>query len=56
MAKKTAKSTQPRCHVLTVKISAEERTELIRFAEARCVNISALVRKLLFEQLRKATP
>jgi hypothetical protein len=51
MTEKT--TTAPRNCVLTVKITADERAELVLFAGERCVNVSALVRKLLFGQLRK---
>jgi len=44
---------QMRDCVLAIKVTADERLELARFAADRCINVSALVRKLLFEQLRK---
>lgn len=53
MTKEQKKDLGTRDHVLTIKITADERRELAQYAADRCVNVSALVRKLLFEQLRK---
>ncbi len=37
--------------ILAVKVTAEEKGQIVDFAAKRCINVSALVRKLLFEQL-----
>jgi len=43
-------------HVFAIKMTAEEKEELARYAEERSVNLSALVRKLLFERLHGEKP
>ena len=37
--------------ILAVKVTAEEKKRIVEFAAKRCVNMSALVRKLLFDEL-----
>ena len=44
---------QRRDCVLAVRITAGERAELAKFARERCVNVSAWVRRLLFERVRE---
>lgn len=41
-----------RTHVLAVKLTDEEKAVLDAVVRERCVNMSALVRKLLFESLQ----
>ena len=47
------KKAQSRDCILAVKVTAAEKKEIAEFAAEQCVNVSALVRKLLFEQLEK---
>lgn len=42
-----------RDHVLAVKITADEKRRLTEYAEENSVNVSALVRRLLFNGLLK---
>ena len=44
---------QLRQQVLVVKVTTEEKKKITEFATQQCVNISALVRKLLFKELEK---
>jgi len=44
---------QRRNYVLAVRITAGERAELAKFARERCVNVSAWIRRLLFERVRE---
>jgi len=44
---------QRRDCVLAVRITAGERAELAKFARERCVNVSAWIRRLLFERVRE---
>lgn len=37
--------------ILAVKVTTEEKKKIVDFAAEKCINVSALVRKLLFEQL-----
>lgn len=53
MDKKKDKKPQPRDCVLVVKVTVDEKKEIAEFAARQCVNVSALVRKLLFEKLEK---
>ena len=39
--------------VLVVKVTAKEKKRITEYAKGQCVNVSALVRKLLFERLEK---
>ncbi len=36
---------------LTIRVTAKEKERIINFAADRCINVSALVRKLLLERL-----
>lgn len=54
--KKKKDEQQPRDRILAVKITAGEQKELADYAEKKSVNMSALVRKLLFDTLRKDAP
>lgn len=47
------KKQNPRNCVLAVKVSAAEKKQITEYAAKYSVNVSALVRKLLFEQLEK---
>ena len=42
-----------RTMVLSIKLSAEEKDSVMEFAEKNSINVSALVRKLLFEQIEQ---
>ena len=46
-------SSERRDYVLAVRITAGERAELAKFARERCVNVSAWIRRLLFERVRE---
>ena len=50
------KKAQTRDNVLVVKVTAEEKKKITEFATKQCVNVSALVRKLLFDKLQKGNP
>jgi len=41
--------------ILTVKVTAEEKERIMQYANERCVNVSALIRKLLFDKLNEHT-
>lgn len=47
------KKRNPRDRVLAVKVTAAEKKKIIEYATEHSVNVSALVRKLLFDQLQK---
>ena len=47
------KKENPRNCVLAVKVTAAEKNKITEFAAEQCINVSALVRKLLFDQLKK---
>ena len=49
--KRESKDQQSRDQVLAVKVTVDEKKKITEFAAERCVNVSALVRKLLFEQI-----
>jgi len=51
--KKENKIKSNRDHVLSIKVTADEKNKITDFASERCINVSALVRKLLFEQMDK---
>lgn len=53
MKTKVTKKESPRIHVLAVKVTAEEKKKIDEFATKECVNISALIRQLLFDRLEK---
>ena len=42
---------QNRNSVLAVKVTSDEKLRITEYAREQCVNVSALVRKLLFERL-----
>jgi len=46
------KKTEPRDCILAVKVTAVEKMEITQYAARKCVNVSALVRQLLFERLK----
>jgi len=52
MEKKKNETRQPRDRVLAIKVTADEKKKLDEYAEKNSVNISAMVRKLLFNQLQ----
>ena len=52
MDKKKDKKPQPRDRVLVVKVTEGEKREITEYTKRQCVNVSALVRKLLFEKMR----
>ena len=39
--------------VLAIRITRDEAATVARFAADRCLNVSALVRKLLFDEVRR---
>lgn len=41
--------------VLAVKVTAEEKKRIMEYTKNLCVNMSALVRMLLFNQMKKDT-
>jgi len=47
------KKQNPRNCVLAVKVTAAEKKKITEFAAKHSINVSALIRKLLFEQLEK---
>lgn len=49
------KKTPTRDNVLVVKVTAEEKKKITEFATKQCINVSALVRKLLFDKLEKGS-
>ncbi len=42
-----------RDHVLAVKVTAAEKKKVMEYVKGQCVNMSALVRKLLFDRLKQ---
>lgn len=40
---------------LVVKLTPDEKKEVLQFADEQCLNLSALVRKLLFEHMSRTT-
>lgn len=48
------KNKEFRDQVLVVKVTFEEKKRIAEYAEKQCINVSALVRKLLFERLKDA--
>lgn len=40
-----------RDQVLVIRITTKEKAKLMKYAKDQCVNLSALVRKLLFKEL-----
>ena len=52
---KNSKDQDSRKCVLAVKVTAEEKEKVINFAAERCINVSALIRKLLFDKLDNTT-
>lgn len=50
------KKERSRPRLLTVRLTTEEALELAAYAADRCLNISALARKLLFEEIRRKPP
>jgi len=52
MNKSEDKEPQIRDRILAVKVTAVEKKEITEYAKRQCINISALIRKLLFEKLR----
>ena len=53
MKKDKYKEPQIRDRILAVKVTVDEKKEITKFAEKQCVNVSALVRKLLFNKLKE---
>ena len=51
MSKKNENEDQLRDCILAVKVTAAEKEKITEYAERQCVNVSALVRKLLFDKL-----
>jgi hypothetical protein len=51
---KQSKRPDKRDNVLAVKMTADEKRRVTEYAKAQCVNMSALVRKLLFDKLSDA--
>ena len=51
---KNEKKRGPRNRVLAVKVSVEEKKEVMEYVKSKCVNMSALVRKLLVEHMSKS--
>ena len=49
------KKQNPRNCVLAIKVTAAEKEKIFEFATKYSINVSALVRKLLSEQLEKDT-
>lgn len=47
------KKHNPRNCVLVVKVTATEKEKVTKYAAERSVNVSALVRKLLFQRLEQ---
>jgi hypothetical protein len=50
--KKENKGQQPRDHVLAIKMTADEKEEVMDYAEKNSVNVSALVRGMLSKLIR----
>lgn len=50
------KKAQSRNHLLAVKVTAEEKKKVTKFAAEQSVNVSALVRRLLFDQIQRGSP
>lgn len=44
---------QPRDRILAVKVTAKEKMKVTQYAARKCVNVSALIRQLLFERLKQ---
>ena len=53
MKKDKYEEPQIRDRILAVKVTVDEKKKITEFAERQCVNVSALVRKLLFDKLRE---
>jgi hypothetical protein len=49
------KDRQHRNRVLAIKVTAEEKKKITDYAAQQCVNVSALVRQLLFDRLKKTS-
>ena len=47
---------QPKRRAIAVRLTADEHRLLVDYAREHCLNISALVRKLLFDEVRKDRP
>lgn len=47
---------QTRVCLLAVKVTVAEKKKITEYAAKQCVNVSALVRKLLFDKLQKGSP
>lgn len=52
---KRLKKPDRRDNVLAVKMTADEKKRVTEYAKVKCINMSALVRKLLFEKLDNAS-
>lgn len=50
---KNEKKREPRDRVLAVKVMATEKREVMEYVKKKCINMSALVRKLLSDEMTK---
>lgn len=50
---KNEKKREPRNRVLAVKVTVSEKREVMEYVKSKCVNMSALVRKLLSAHMSK---
>lgn len=52
----TDKKKNPRKHVLVAKVTAGEKMVIVEFGRKNCVNVSALIRQLLFDYIAEFKP
>lgn len=50
---KNDKKQEPRNRVLAVKVTVTEKKRVMEYVKQKCVNMSALVRMLLFDHMTK---